>query len=43
MDLFTTQLSDGSLFYVVGVAPRQEYDAYGNVFRRVVSSIRFMR
>ena len=43
VDLFTTQLSDGSLFYVVGVAPRQEYDAYGNVFRRVVSSIRFMR
>lgn len=43
VDLFTTQLSDGTLFYVVGVAPRQEYDAYGNVFRRVVSSIRFTR
>jgi beta-barrel assembly-enhancing protease len=43
IDLFTTTLSDGSLFYVVGVAPRQEYNAYGNVFRRVVSSIRFAR
>ena len=37
--LYTTQLSDGSLFYVVGVAPREEYNAYGSVFRRVVSSI----
>jgi hypothetical protein len=43
IDLFTTLLSDGSLFYVVGVSPRQEYGTYGNVFRRVVSSIRFAR
>jgi hypothetical protein len=43
IDLFTTRLDDGSLFYVVGVAPRQEYGTYGNVFRRVVSSIRFAR
>jgi hypothetical protein len=43
IDLFTTRLGDGSLFYVIGVAPRQEYDAYGNVFRRVVGSIRFAR
>jgi hypothetical protein len=43
VDLYTTQMSDGSLFYIVGVAPRQEYDAYRSVFNRVVSSIRFTR
>lgn len=41
--LYTTQLSDGSLFYAIGVSPRQEYNAYANVFRRVVSSIQFTR
>ncbi|HET7695785.1 MAG TPA: M48 family metallopeptidase [Vicinamibacterales bacterium] len=43
VDLYTTQLSDGSLFYIVGVAPTREYDSYRNVFGRVVSSIRFTR
>jgi hypothetical protein len=43
IDLYTTQLSDGSLFYVIGVAPRQEYNSYSDVFRRVVGSIRFAR
>ena len=43
VELYTTQMSDGTLFYVIGVAPRDEYNAYGNVFRRVVSSIRFTR
>ena len=43
VELYTTQLSDGSLFYVIGVAPRDEYNAYGNVFRRVVGSIKFTR
>lgn len=43
IDLYTTRLSDGSLFYAVGVAPRDEYNTYDDVFRRVVGSIRFAR
>ncbi len=41
--IYTTQMSDGSLFYVIGVAPENEYSEYANVFQRVVSSIRFTR
>jgi Zn-dependent protease with chaperone function len=43
IDVFTTLLPDGSLFYVVGVAPREEYSAYSGVFRNVVRSIQFTR
>ena len=43
VDLYTTTLSDGSLFYAIGVAPRDEYNAYGSVFRRVINSIKFTR
>lgn len=43
IDLYTTQLSDGSLFYAVGVAPREEFNTYGGVFRRVIGSIKFTR
>lgn len=43
IEVFTTQLSDGSLFYVLGVAPREDYNAYANVFRNVVRSIQFNR
>jgi Zn-dependent protease with chaperone function len=43
IDVFTTQLSDGSLFYVLGVAPREDYNTYSNVFRNVVRSIQFAR
>src|SRR5262245_16370395 len=39
----TTQLDDGSLFYALGVAPRDEYNTYSGVFRNVVDSIRFAR
>ena len=41
--IYTTQLSDGSLFYLIGVAPEGEYSAYNSVFQRVASSIRFTR
>ena len=41
IELFTTQLRDGSLFYLIGVAPRAEANIYSNVFRRVASSVRF--
>jgi hypothetical protein len=37
--LFTTLLRDGSLFYAIGVAPRDEFGTYQNTFQRVVSSI----
>jgi hypothetical protein len=43
IDIFTTQLGDGSLFYVLGVAPREDYNTYTNVFRNVVRSIQFAR
>jgi len=43
IDIYTALLPDGSLFYVFGVTPRQDYDAYANVFRNVVRSIQFSR
>ena len=43
IDVYTTQLSDGSLFYALGVAPREDYGAYSNVFRNVIKSIQFAR
>jgi hypothetical protein len=43
IDVYTTLLSDGSLFYVIGVAPREEFSAYSNAFRTVVRSIQFTR
>jgi hypothetical protein len=43
IDIYTTQMSDGSLFYVFGVAPREDYNTYTNVFRNVVRSIQFTR
>ena len=38
--VYTTLLRDGTLFYVIGVAPADEFGAYDNVFSRVVRSIR---
>jgi hypothetical protein len=43
IDVSTALLSDGSLFYALGVAPRDEYNGYSNVFRNVVRSIQFSR
>jgi beta-barrel assembly-enhancing protease len=39
IDLFTTQLNDGSLFYVIGVAPNAEFAQYQDVFADAVRSI----
>jgi beta-barrel assembly-enhancing protease len=36
----TTQLSDGSVLFMIGVAPEQEAQAYGQTFSRVRSSIK---
>jgi len=43
IEVYTTQLGDGSLFYALGVAPREEYNTYANVFRNVIRSIQFAR
>jgi hypothetical protein len=37
--LFTTQMNDGSLFYLVGVSPASEFSRYQGVFNQVVRSI----
>lgn len=38
--LFTTRLRDGSLFYLLGVAPQSEAAAYADAFARVRSTLR---
>jgi len=38
--LFTTRMRDGTLFYVIGVAPTTEFRDYEPVFQQVVRSIR---
>jgi len=43
IDVYTALLSDGSLFYVLGVAPREEFNSYSNVFRKVVGSIQLTK
>jgi beta-barrel assembly-enhancing protease len=40
IDVFTTLLSDGNLLYVIGVAPRGEYENYAGVFQQIVQSMR---
>jgi hypothetical protein len=40
IQLVTTDLGNGDVMYVIGVAPRDEFNAYRTVFNRVVSSIR---
>jgi Zn-dependent protease with chaperone function len=39
IELFTTQMRDGTLFYVIGVAPRDSFPEYEQVFRKVVGTI----
>jgi len=41
VEISTVLLPDGSLFYVLGVAPREDYGAYSGAFRNVVRSIQF--
>jgi beta-barrel assembly-enhancing protease len=42
IQLVTTLLRDGSLFYAVAVAPQDEFSTYRPHFQRVVSSIRVL-
>lgn len=39
--VYTTQLRNGQLFYVVTVVPQNEASSYNNAFRNLVRSIRF--
>ena len=39
--LYTTMLSDGTLFYMLGVAPDEEYGSYDSVFNRIADSLQF--
>jgi hypothetical protein len=41
--LYTTLLNDGTLFYLIGVAPDNEFNTYDQVFNRVASSVQFVR
>lgn len=41
--LFTTQMQDGTLFYLIGVSPANDFGQYEPVFRRVASSLQFAR
>jgi hypothetical protein len=40
--IFTTLLRDGTLFYVLAVAPRDCASDYADTFRRVIESIQIM-
>jgi hypothetical protein len=39
--LYTTLLDDGSLFYLLGVAPDNEFGTYDDVFDRIAQSLQF--
>ena len=43
IELFTTLLQDGTLFYLIGVAPDSEFNVYEPVFRKVAGSVQFIR
>jgi len=42
IEVFTILLRDGSLFYVIGVAPRERASQYQKTFRQVIKSIQLM-
>ncbi|HKB13876.1 MAG TPA: M48 family metallopeptidase [Vicinamibacterales bacterium] len=41
IQVLTTQLRDGNLFYAIGVAPRDEFSSYRGTFDRIASSLQF--
>ena len=43
INVFTTLMQDGTLFYLIGVAPDNEFNAYEPVFHKVASSVQFAR
>ncbi|MGI8670274.1 MAG: M48 family metalloprotease [Aridibacter sp.] len=40
VNVYTTQMRDGSLFYIVAVTPQNEYSRYNNAFSNMIRSIR---
>jgi hypothetical protein len=40
VDVYTTQLRDGNLFYVATVVPERDEGNYVDAFERVVQSVR---
>ncbi|HVL66693.1 MAG TPA: M48 family metallopeptidase [Vicinamibacterales bacterium] len=43
IELYTAQMRDGTLFYLVGVSPEEEFRTYQPVINRVAGSIQFLR
>ena len=41
--LYTAQMQDGTLFYLIGVAPEAEFGSYQSAIERVAGSVRFQR
>ena len=41
--VYTTLLPDGSLFYLLGVAPAAQFSSYDQAFTRIVRSLQFTR
>jgi hypothetical protein len=41
--VYTAEMRDGTLFYMIGVAPAEEFSRYDGVFRKVASSVEFAR
>ena len=41
IEVFTTQLRSGNLFYAIGVAPDDAFSQYRGTFERIAESIRF--
>ena len=43
IQVFTTQMRDGNLFYAVAVAPQNDFSSYRGVFDRVVAGVQLAR
>jgi beta-barrel assembly-enhancing protease len=43
INVVTAFMQDGTLFYIIGVAPDNEFSAYEPVFRKVAGSVQFTR
>ena len=43
IELVTTQMQDGNLFYAIGVAPGSDFSYYQRVFDRVFGSLQLAR
>jgi beta-barrel assembly-enhancing protease len=43
IQLVTTQMQDGNLFYAIGVAPGNEFSSYQRIFDRVIGSLQLAR